>query len=292
MGSLFNCFDSILKSERIIYSLVSSRDFIQGNARQKEERISLRDTVLSDSFLDKLKKSIAILVPIQRLITKYQADSIPISEVLVDFGDLTKEYSTLRDQKKITNIENDYLRSLCKQRYEFLYGDSHGLAYLLDPRFIGERLSPEKRKDLENILFSFNDEIGKTRQEDYKIKIFQQYTQFVISAQAEKQSKSFRYVMLERSLKSPLQYWQTDGLAWPELQAICLRLFSLATSSASCESNFSNHGFIHSKLRNSLTQGNVEKLVYIRSNYLQFNDSAVYKSNHCGSDEGDSDCSV
>lgn len=66
---------------------------------------------------------------------------------------------------------------------------------------------------------------------------------------------------------TPLQYWSTNGRAWPDLQKICVKLFSMATSSAASERNFSTMGFIHSKLRNSLGTQSVEKLVYIKSNY-------------------------
>jgi hypothetical protein len=283
------CFQSILSSERIIYSLVSSRDFIQGNSKQKEERTTIRDIVIRQDFLDTLKKSISILLPIDRLVVKYQSDSVPISEILVDFGDLIQDFTQLHDSEQISDTEKDYLRRLCKQRYEFMYGDSHGLSYLLDPRYIGERLSIEKRKDLENLLFAFPLSDSDPQQQESMIKIYQQYTQFVISAQAEKQTQSFRFDMLLRKVKTPLQYWQTDGIVWPELQSVCLRLFSLATSTASCERNFSAHGFVHSKLRNSLSQQKVEKLVYIRNNFTQFHDSAFYQKVDIASDDDESD---
>jgi hAT family C-terminal dimerisation region len=44
-------------------------------------------------------------------------------------------------------------------------------------------------------------------------------------------------------------------------------VFSLATSSAASEGNFSICGFVHSKLRNCLTAEMVKKLVYIKTNY-------------------------
>jgi hypothetical protein len=44
----------------------------------------------------------------------------------------------------------------------------------------------------------------------------------------------------------------------------------MATSSAASERNFSFMGFIHSKLRNSLSAMTVEKLVFIKSNLCAF----------------------
>ena len=61
-----------------------------------------------------------------------------------------------------------------------------------------------------------------------------------------------------------------DGFEWPELQKIVTKLFSMATSSATAEQNFSTMGFIHSKLCNSLNPKTVEKLVFIKSNLAAF----------------------
>jgi hypothetical protein len=72
--------------------------------------------------------------------------------------------------------------------------------------------------------------------------------------------KSGEDVLLKTELKS-LQYWQSDGAAWPDLQKIGVKLFTLATSSASSERIFSTMGLVHIKLRNSLSTETVEKLV-------------------------------
>jgi hAT family C-terminal dimerisation region len=58
-----------------------------------------------------------------------------------------------------------------------------------------------------------------------------------------------------------------------------LKVFSLAPSSAAGERNFSSMAFSHSRLRNCLSPGAVEKLVYIKTNNLQFStnsDLAIY----------------
>ena len=61
-----------------------------------------------------------------------------------------------------------------------------------------------------------------------------------------------------------------DGCEWLELQKITTKLFSMATSSATAEQNFSTMGFIHSKLCNSLSPKTVGKLVFIKSNLAAF----------------------
>jgi hypothetical protein len=107
-----------------------------------------------------------------------------------------------------------------------------------------------------------------------KEKLYIQFTVYFISATKERQANSFRYQMLSKESKTVLQYWQTDGCQWAYLQSIAVRLFSMATSSAASsaasERNFSTMGFIHSKLRNSLSAKTVEKLVFIKSNMGAF----------------------
>lgn len=67
-----------------------------------------------------------------------------------------------------------------------------------------------------------------------------------------------------------MEWWFTDGTDNPTLQKIAIKLFTMATSSAASERNFSTMGFIHSKLRNALASKIVEKLVFIKSNLSAF----------------------
>ena len=91
--------------------------------------------------------------------------------------------------------------------------------------------------------------------------LYVQFTDFQIQAKRDKDDNTFRFQMLSKKRNFSLQYWLTNGADWPELQKITLKIFILATSSAASERSFSTFGFIHSKLRNSLSTKLVEKLV-------------------------------
>jgi hypothetical protein len=99
-----------------------------------------------------------------------------------------------------------------------------------------------------------------------------QFTAFLIAATKEKHANSFRFHMLAKGAKTVLQYWLKDGLEWPNLQKIAVKLFSMATSSAYSERSFSTMGYILSKMRNSLNAKTVEKFVFIKSNLPAFHD--------------------
>jgi len=142
---------------------------------------------------------------------------------------------------------------LSAKRFQFMHGDAHGLGYLLDPRFIGDCLSSEHRRELEDVLVVIPEHDKASSSEERKMQLYDQLTKYVIAARQEKSENSIRYKMLEMKRKTPLQFWQADGADWPQLQKIALKIFSMSTSSAPSERNFSTYGFIHSKLKNSLT---------------------------------------
>ena len=41
------------------------------------------------------------------------------------------------EQLSILDEATKYLKKLSKVRFDFMYGDTHGVGYLLDPRYIG-----------------------------------------------------------------------------------------------------------------------------------------------------------
>jgi hAT family C-terminal dimerisation region len=175
-----------------------------------------------------------------------------------------------------------------------MYGIAHGMAYLLDPLHLGNGLPGHIRKDIEDQLCAVPAEFDIAPpffdSNVHREKLFLQYTAFIIDAKAEQDGNTFRYQMLVQRKKTPLQWWLTDGAQWPELQQeVAIKLFSMATSSASCERNFSTMGFIHSKLRNSLSPATVEKLVFIKSNIAAFYDHKPDDEEHESSSDDNED---
>lgn len=273
-GSLQQCFKSILDSERIIYTIVGERNFLVGTRKQIQERQRLKDVVVKDDFLINLKTALKILAPIDEQIVKFQSDAVPISEVVTAFNQLPLKFAEMTDT--LTSDEITYLQDLASTRFKLIYGDAHGMGYLLDPRFIGDGLPADNRRELEDLLIAIPENDTTVAAEERKMMLYEQFTKYVISAQREKKEKTIRFKMLENKRKTALQYWQSDGTAWPELHKIALRVCSMSVSSTASERNFSTFGFIHSKQRNCLSDKSVEKLVFIKTNY-----QALYGSD-CG----------
>ncbi|CAM6027354.1 unnamed protein product, partial [Sphagnum balticum] len=115
-----------------------------------------------------------------------------------------------------------------------MYDNAHDLSYMLDPRFIGEGLPRGNRLQLEDVLFKFlvddepRDSFNETRVQTIGI----QWTEFVIAAEQEKAEDSTRFKMLANGAKTVLQHWLVDGKDWPDLRQIAIKLFSMATLTA------------------------------------------------------------
>lgn len=87
-----------------------------------------------------------------------------------------------------------------------MYGAAHGLAYLLDPRFIGDGLSQHNKHIIEEVLFCTPiEEENKSTEKSMEV-IFTQYTAYFISATEENTANEFRYQMFKKNTKYPLQY--------------------------------------------------------------------------------------
>ena len=138
-------------ADNALNGLVSQRDFVTtGNVSQREKRASIKSIITDPDFVAKLDECIKILEPIDVLIKVFQNDSVPCSAVYKAFLDLENKMNGLTN---IAAEKKSYLVKQVKKRFDFMYGDAHGVAYLLDPRYLGEKMS--LRKEVEDFIFNF-----------------------------------------------------------------------------------------------------------------------------------------
>ncbi|BFI25332.1 hypothetical protein MPTK2_1g20170 [Marchantia polymorpha subsp. ruderalis] len=235
------------------------------------ECTKVKKTITDSKKFDLLKKSIEILASLDILIFKYRSHKVPISDVMPDFHALPLEFSKLLAFNIINKYKLAYLIKTCVLRLMLMYSNAHGLAYMLDPWFIAERMLRLNREALKDNMFSDNESRESFDEARVQI-IFKRYTEFVITATKAKEEESMRYTMLSKSHKTVLQYWLIDGKYWTELRSVAIKLFSMETCSAALEQNWSTIKFIHLKLRNFLTPKSINELTYIKSNLSIFYD--------------------
>jgi hypothetical protein len=276
-GSIQAMFKSILVSVRLLRMLVMDDDFFAVPLAQKAKRLQLCQLIIDTNFISKLRKAIAILRPIDALIVKYQDDKVPISAVRKDFLELPSRFQVLQTAGAITLQEKEYLSKVALNRYDFMRGIGHELAYLLDPILLGEGMTPEENHSVRNLLFKIPTDDANLIDPELRRRLHRQYYDYMERALAAKNNTEYEYERLVEGDQTPLGWWKVNGRDYPDLAKIAVKLFSMAASSAASERNFSTMAFIHSKLRNRLKPETVEMLVYIKSNLaaLEYQPAAV-----------------
>ena len=214
-----------------------------------------------------------VLKPINTAIIFYQSDAVPVSEVFYTFA--CKIPSAILAMP-IPRVEIDYLMKLCQNCFDFMYGNAHGIAYLLDLQHVGDLMPLQMCKRIEDLIYMHPLPDGEELTSLSEEEMFIQYTSFRIAALLHKNTAppSLAFCMLIERKVSVLSFWMSRGDQWPWLQKLAQQAFSMVASSAASERNLSTFGFIHSKLRNCLSPDAVQKLVYIKTNNLQFTKQA------------------
>jgi hypothetical protein len=146
-----------------------------------------------ESFVSKLKKTVAILEPIDFLIEKYQSDLVPLSEVDPDLMGLMVGYDALLAKRVITRPECSQLKHLISQRADFLRTKAHGLCNLLDPRFLGQCYDQKQREHYETVMLDYSAPEVALVTNETKEAMYQLWTDFCVKATVQKENATFRF---------------------------------------------------------------------------------------------------
>jgi len=102
----------------------------------------------------------------------------------------------------LSSEERLYILKLVVERLEFMYGDSIGISYILDPVLLGKDMLDEHKIRAEDSLFksvSWGVVITDENREQYKTKkeqFFVEYTDWVIKATSERIKNDFKFKIL------------------------------------------------------------------------------------------------
>ncbi|DBA05308.1 TPA: hypothetical protein N0F65_007470 [Lagenidium giganteum] len=273
-GTLGARFRVLLQSEDIIQSIVSDPEFIAGApANQRPTRQNIKDFVLNLNWKITLEKAISILTPIELTLYKFQDDKAPISEVYFESKHLLTDFDTVFG---LTNVELEYVKKVVTVRWQYVLGEAHGLAFLLDPRYIGKSMTREYREQIEELIFNFpesDDDV--TISEERKRALSAEYTDYVIYAKNQRANRTFKWEMLDKGNRSPLQFWMTDADEWPHLKSLSLALFSLSPSSVASEKSLCKSTLMQSSRRNKLGFDDMRRLAFISINDSQFTGNRI-----------------
>lgn len=207
-----------------------------------------------DLFWPQVDSILSILSPISVGITAAESDKTRLSDA---HEILTKIESQLFEHLGmccLNSVEIKTIKTVFKSRKAFCIYPIHCAANLIDPRYKGKNLTAVEVSEAIHVIICIADWLkidhGK-----------------ILSCLAEYRTNTGFFGLINNiNLTCPPAIWW-QGIASNEpLCPIASRLLSVPCSSAACERNWSSFGLIHTKLRNKLLSGRVEKLVAIRSN--------------------------
>lgn len=137
----------------------------------------------------------------------------------------------------------------CAKRLDAALTVHHFIAYILDPRFCGDKLT---EKQYDSAMDYLNAHYSNLMPE---ILLFRAkggpFKKYSFSADVVQKLK-------------PIMWWKSLNIGIsPEMMKFTMQLFSAVASSASLERIFSTYGYVHSKVRNRLGNEKAAKLVTV-----------------------------
>lgn len=154
------------------------------------------------------------------------------------------------------------IRIAVRKRWTDLHNPLHGAGYLLDPEFHSKVLQHVPRDCLSDLM----EVAAKIFGEDHdKAAVAVRDWQ---TAYKERKGIFQRDLVWANSRSMPPESWYDQYVKpfHPELGTLGMKVLSQVISASSCERNWSQHGHIHTDLRNRLAPQKVEKAVYVFAN--------------------------
>uniref|UniRef100_A0AAV1TW21 Transposase n=1 Tax=Peronospora matthiolae TaxID=2874970 RepID=A0AAV1TW21_9STRA len=269
-GTLAARFRVLIQLEDVFQTIVSDPKFVasESSENQRVIRQSIKKFMLSINRKMTLEKAITILTPIELILYKFQDDRAPISEVYFESKHLLTDFDAVFG---LTTVELEYIKRVVTERWQYVLSEAHGLAFLLDPRYIGKSMTRDYREQIEELIFNFPETDQDTGvNEERRRAMTAEYVDYVSYAKNQRNNRTYKWELLEKGNRSPLQFWQMDAEDWPHLRSLALALFSLAPSSVGSEKSLCVNVLAQSSHRNKFTFEEMRRLAFICINDSQF----------------------
>jgi hypothetical protein len=272
-GSVGKMLSAISISYELLYSYVSKLGFTDSHeltAGQKRKRKEIHDLVKKPDFINTVQTLIGVLAPIDIAITKFQSDKVSLSDAFDALDSLKDKYVV---SNNINIIQVTTIKQIIDEYWNFIYEDATGVAYYLDPKYCGARMSQDKEDKTVKFISDYKlycDAVLTEEQIEENRKYTEKVNDELVSFQeyfAIKRVERADDLNYWNNFKDPRKYWTINGPKnYPYLFKLAIRVFNFPASTASSERTFSTLNFIHSKLRNRLQNDKVNKLIYIKEN--------------------------
>lgn len=250
------CIRSVVANKNVICAAFADES-LMSRYKERGGKLQVAKNIMTDtSFWADAEIVLKIVGPINLALSHFEQNNCCISMIQHHFENLMKmkEYNEpifgldIADQKDILKF--------IKHRQEFLFTPSMRIAFFLDH---------SKKQVCSTDIIPAAVALAK------KIGLVNETTEDVL----HRELKEFGLMRERWSAGEQVQQAKFDPLEWWTLASktkfsmarkLALRVFSVPTSSAASERSWSIHSFIHSKLRNRLSNDRAEKLVFVYTN--------------------------
>lgn len=255
--SICESMESILKAEKELYAIVSRRDFVDARSINEQETLKrIQDFVLGETFVQDLVNALNILRPLQEQLARFESDRASMSQVYPAFLQLLEAYASMEGVNK---KEKALISSCVNERFNAIYGDTHGVAYMLDPLFLGRNMDPVKKQEVENFIVSYCE-----GQRD--VNVLDQLEKYKDMIGQLKDCNEAYWKLLIAGEVRLFDFW-TERRQFPHLQQLAWVVFSLPVASTAPSKTFGPQGFyIHSKFHDQLPNDKLQQLTHVFCN--------------------------
>ncbi|KAG6615117.1 Amino Acid/Auxin Permease (AAAP) Family [Phytophthora cinnamomi] len=124
-GTIEKCFSSMLGSEELLFTFVSSWDFLKAKTKDlKAKRRFAYSTITARDFVKNLEKAVKILSVLSNFQKAFKRNTTPVSDAYDMFLQLRKLFEDIQ----MPFTEYSSIVRVIQDRFNFVYGDAHARA--------------------------------------------------------------------------------------------------------------------------------------------------------------------
>ncbi|KAL7691231.1 putative Zinc finger, BED-type, ribonuclease H-like superfamily [Plasmopara halstedii] len=257
-SSVCASLEDLLKYEKMLSTIVARRDFVNLSTPIEQEKLKrVQDFILGETFIRDVIKSLDILRPLQQHLKRFQEEQPSLSLVFPCYLELLSVYSSI---KWVSKKEKALITSCITERFNAIYGVSHGVAYTLDPLYLGEALDDHKKQEVEDFIIRFCEHEG------HSVDILTQLQKFKSKIVDLKETKKEFWQMVQSGSVAPLDFWMEHRSHFPYLHQLATAVYSLPIACVPYSPSYGDQSLeVHSRY-DKLPPGQLAKLTHILCN--------------------------
>jgi hypothetical protein len=268
-GSTVLCLERFVDKDVLeaLKNMFSNKRFTTWEHKQpKNARIKsalARKIVFDGQIRSKAKLLVRVLSPIMRVLRLFDRGVPVIGFVYFAIADMRSKTEKLLSEQKVSNAVKVSVLAIIDNQWELFASDMHAAAYILNPRYYHLIHDLIDDKELRNGVHCMIKKLSTSA--EMSATAWHQFKQKYVRGLGEFGSDQFMKAAANEAI-APHEVWDEWGEDVPELQHIAVRILSVFPQATACERNWKDLSCTHTRVRNRLSKGRAEKLVFVKGN--------------------------